>query len=223
MTAAGANWTGYEFYFFCDPRNRNPAIDSGSPYGLFNDSFLLFGARPNRDAFVSPLTIGLQELPAGSKIYYSYYPAMLGTLDEIVVRCQTPGVNMSSYGYDISTGISGSRGNNASIVPSNILARVPIRETIYFSPTAYIQYLGDGDDTFSMLLGVKALNTIRLILTDSRGRPIPEANQDQAKDGVLSFRASLRIDYLQSVLPQTSRVLQPQDLINQQKINLGQE
>ena len=107
--------------------------------------------------------------------------------------------------------------------PSNILARIPIRETTYFAPTAYIQYIGDGDETFQMLLGVKSLTNLRLVLTDSRGRPIPQANVDQAKLGCLSFRASLRIDFLQSVLPQTSRVLQPQDIILQQKINLGQE
>ena len=229
MTPTGGPWLATDaFYFFCDPSNNpgtiiNPA-DTG-PYGIFNDSYLLFGAKPNRNIknalSVVDLVKGLEGFPAQPKVYYSFYPALLGTMDEIVLRCQTPGVNLSSYGYDVSTGLG--EGNNASLVPSNILARIPIRETIYIPATAYIQYIGDGDETFNMLLGVKSLNNLRLVLTDARGRPLPQTNVDQAKDGVLSFRASLRIDYLQSVLPQTSRVLQPQDLILQQKINLGQE
>jgi len=227
MTAAGANWiTGtHNFLFFCDPRNETATIlmspAAAGPYGIFNDSYMLFGAKPIRNIEVTTVVFGFEEFPAQPKVYYSWYPALLGTMDEIVVRCQTPGVNLSSYGYDVSPGVVNQ--NNPSIVPTNILARIPIRETVYIPETAYIQYIGDGDETFNMLLGVKALNTIRLVLTDSRGRPIPQANEDQADIGSLSFRASLRIDYLQSVLPQTSRVLQPQDLILQQKVSLGQE
>lgn len=223
MTASG--WiAGYDFWFFCDPSNADPTgligYDARGPYGLFNDSYLICGARPNRSTSVPPQS-SLEQDAGGAFIYYSFYPALLGSMDEIVVRCQTPGVNLSSYGYDVSTGQT--MGNNASLVPSNILARIPIRETIYIPETAYIQYIGDGDETFNMLLGVKSLNKLRLVLTDSRGRPLPQTNTDQAADGCLSFRASVRIDYLQSVLPQVSRVLQPQDLILQQKVNLGQE
>tara|TARA_R110000823_G_scaffold178214_1_gene310634 strand:- start:733 stop:1794 length:1062 start_codon:yes stop_codon:yes gene_type:complete len=216
------------FLAFCDPANEVGTsgvlpVDKG-PYGMFNDSSIIMGGVPNRNANGFPLADMFEQDPLLPNVYFSYFPAMLGSLDEVVVRCQTPGVNMSSYGYDVSTG-SGAAGliNNAALVPSNILARIPIRETSYFAPTAYIQYVGDGDETFSMLLGVKSLNTIRLILTDSRGRPLPQAGLNQAKIGNLSFRCSLRIDYLQSVLPQTSRVLQPQDLILQQNIALGQE
>lgn len=227
MAPAGASWDPAtdRFLFFCDPRNLPGAaaiqpVDL-PPYGVFNDSYLLMGAKPNRNTDNFPFVEGLEKAPpAFPKVYYSYFPAMLGTMDEIVVRCQTPGVNMSSYGYDVSTGPN----NNASLVPSNILARIPIRETTYFAPTAYIQYISDSSDTFSMLLGVKNLNKIRLVLTDARGRPLPQAGEDQAKDGVLSFRASIIIDYLQARLQQGSgRILQPQDLIQQQPINLGQE
>tara|TARA_R100000541_G_scaffold12155_3_gene20480 strand:- start:1995 stop:3044 length:1050 start_codon:yes stop_codon:yes gene_type:complete len=227
VAPAGAAWTAaHEWLFFCDPSNTaDPLLITNAqkgPYGPFNDSYLICGAQPNRSAQTGATIIeGLEKDAAVPTTYRSFYPALLGSLDEIVVRCQTPGVNLSSYGYDVSTGSA--QGNNASLVPSNILARIPIRETTYFAPTAYIQYIGDGDETFQMLLGVKSLTNLRLVLTDSRGRPIPQANVDQAKLGCLSFRASLRIDFLQSVLPQTSRVLQPQDIILQQKINLGQE
>ena len=223
MTTAGANWSGYSFVFLCDPANSHILPYPSQGYATFNDSYLLFGAKPQRDV-TSTAQYGLDDLGVSPAfIFYSFYPAMLGTMDEIVVRCQTPGVNMSSYGYDVSTGAVGYAGNNASLTPSNILARIPIKETIFIPATAYTQYIGDGDMTYSMLLGVKNLNLIRIVLTDSRGRSLPQTNKDQAKVGNMSFRCSLRLDYLQSVMPQTSRVLVPGDLTPMTPINLGQE
>lgn len=221
MTTAGAAWSGYGFVFLCDPANSHTQPVPSEGYATFNDSYLLFGAKPQRDATALAL-YGLDDLGVSPAfIFYSFYPAMLGTMDEIVVRCQTPGVNMSSYGYDVSTGQA--NGNNASLTPSNILARIPIRETIFIPATAYTQYIGDGDMTYSMLLGVKNLNLIRIVLTDSRGRSLPQANKDQAKVGNMSFRCSLRLDYMQSVMPQTSRVLVPGDLTPTNPVNFGQE
>ena len=132
-----------------------------------------------------------------------YWMASLSTDENIYLRTNLNNTSFQTAGFD-----TGSQ-KYPEVVSSNILAKIPIGN----SPFAYqrdvvtptdgfesqaksqvIYYSDNGNNVFSMYLQTKQQGSIRLFLTDSYGRPISIASQEQLNCGGMYFTCTIRID-----------------------------
>lgn len=185
-------WNSNSDYFVCFMDKSGAPPTGVSQIGLYNDSWMILGARPVRDhtaalgSVANPVSFFPDTVAA---TYTSYYLTQLSSLDEIVIRTDLPSMNYQSSGYDKTASA------DFKLQQTNILARIPVNRSTYDNELGMIHYIDD-NDTFCLTIGNTQISQFSLYLTDGRGRFLQEVSPLQALYGALSFRATLRFDYL---------------------------
>ena len=201
--SAVSGWTNGTDKFRCFIHKNGTPPTNVSAEGWFNDFWMILGARPDRDNVGLYLVADAFDYDSGTGLYSSPYTAQLSSLDEIVIRTDMPSMNYQSSGYDRT------QDYNFALDLTNILARIPINRSTYDPDIGMIHFTDEGADTFSLMMGNSQLSQFSLYLTDGRGRFIQEISTNQAKNGALSFRATLRFDYLFFPQQQNQVILTP--------------
>ena len=131
----------------------------------------------------------------------AYYPAQRSTESHIYVRTDLRSNNVETASLSAATGPY-----SAHTLSSNILAKVPV-------DIEFVQFSNAGStDEFFVTLAQRGLSSMRLYLTDSKGRPLGRpagsgsktaagSGSAQSTLGNLSFTATLRIDVIQASQP----------------------
>jgi hypothetical protein len=203
MTAVSGWTNGTDSFVGFIHKTGTPPSSAVTDLGWFNQSFQVLGGRPDRDGAVSP--VDLLDYDAITSKYVSPFVAQLGTLDEIVLRCDLPSTNYQSAGFE-----RGQPDNNV-LIPTNILARIPINRRTFDSSTGLISF-EDYNDNFSLWITNQQVNSLTLYLTDNTGGFIQEVAPQQAKYGNLSFRCSLKFEYYSNPIPRIPRPTMPEYL-----------
>lgn len=148
------------------------------------------------------------------------YKATLQSEECLYLRTDLPFTNYQTLGFD-----TGERAT-PEIQPTQIFAKIPLNNpitvgslspvldadgdplgkvttSIFQIPFEYINYKDDGGDLYSIRLNTPHVNQMRIFLTDSYGRPIPFASQEQGLCKALSFSCDLRIDTMQEIIQKT--------------------
>jgi len=144
------------------------------------------------------------------------YNASLSSEENLYVRTDLNSTSYQTSGFDTDANLY------PYVVNSQILAKIPIRNPEYTyvqsrtleydatfpgtyigrqegdfryeKPYDIIEYTDNGNNMFSILLVAKKINTMRLFITDSYGRLIPEISLDQIHCNAMNFTTSLRVD-----------------------------
>ncbi len=185
---AGAFFVG----FIC---KAGPQPVGVSELGFFNDAFEILGGRPTRD--VSIITNMFQDpatgLPAtGTVVHQSFFVGALNSISELVIRTSLQGGNYQSFGYEKNLPSA------SGLTNTDIIARLPIDEATWTPEKEFIHF-EDYDDNFSVIIAEKQLSQLVFSVTDHKGRLIPEVNFQQAQDGALSFRLSLKMSVMNDI------------------------
>jgi hypothetical protein len=138
------------------------------------------------------------------------FNATLQTEENIYLRTDLHSTSYQTSGFD--TGSS----NFPNIVSSQILAKIPLNnptfayveekdgadlhEYRYERPYEIVYFQDNGNNMYSLMLNSKKVAQMRLAVTDSYGRLIPEISKEQIDCNALSFTASLRVDVFEDVL-----------------------
>ena len=105
-----------------------------------------------------------------------------------------------------SSSLSGALGSTSThTISSNILAKIPMSYE-------YIQYAQPGIDEFFMYLPQRTISSMKLFLTDHKGRPLGRqagsgsntaagTGAKQSTAGPMHFSATIRIDTIQRMPP----------------------
>lgn len=163
--------------------------------------------------FNMPIVAPGQPTRVARIVIAGYSVAQLSTLDEIVIRTNMPSQNYQSPGVDASVP------TNLGLVPTNILARIPIDDTTFDEKRGLIHFI-DHNNNFYLMLGSNTLTNIRLTLTDGRGRQLFSLGEDAQQSGNMNFRSTLKIDYI--ILPdEREKLLLNADRMKLYPMNIG--
>jgi hypothetical protein len=148
----------------------------------------------------------------------SFYNASLNSEEAIYLRTDLNSTSFQTSGFDSGSQLF------PYIVNSQILAKIPLNNAIsvfvqesgssvtdegapvtststadyrYERPYELIQYTDNGNNIYSIILVSKKVNSMRLFVTDSYGRLLPEISQQQINCDGMNFTASLRVDIFQ--------------------------
>lgn len=166
----------------------------------------------------------LQQLYTGTSgspfINYTFkgdFKATLQSEECIYIRTNLQSSNFQTTGFD--TGGA----KVPEIQPSQILAKIPLNnpvfavtdtittdaavpptttgrgQTSYQRPYEFLNFTDNGNNIYSLMLDAKKVSFFEIRLTDSYGRPIPEASIEQLRCKALSFSCDLRVDVFQEV------------------------
>ena len=175
-----------------DSRQPNPRPTNVSALGIFNDSYEILGAKPTkRSNIVIP---AFQE--DASKVFTSFYPASLYTIESIHLRTSLQSNNYQSPSLNADSQAS-------RLIPTEILARFPIDmgkmfENIKQDIPSIIKFEDTGAELYSMALQQKQIDTFNFRLTDAKGREIAEVSADQYLNGALSYKMVLKWEAIHS-------------------------
>jgi len=145
-----------------------------------------------------------------------FYNATLSSQENLYLRTDLNSTSFQTSGFDTDGQLY------PYVVNSQILAKIPIpnpqftyvqSRTLEYNialppvmqaryegdnrfeePYNIIEYTDNGNNMYSILLLAKKLNTMRLYVTDSYGRLIPEISLEQIHCNGMNFTASLRVD-----------------------------
>ena len=132
-----------------------------------------------------------------------YWMASLSTDENIYLR-----TNLNNTSFQTASFDTGSQ-KYPEVVSSNILAKIPIGNFPFsyqkdvITPTdgyesqaksQVIYYTDNGSHIFSMYLQTKQQGSLRLWITDSYGRPLSVASNEQVNCGGMYFTATIRVD-----------------------------
>jgi len=149
-------------------------------------------------------------------VFTGFYNATLSSEENLYLRTDLNSTSYQTSGFDTDAQLY------PYVVNSQILAKIPIMnpeftyvqeygksfnvespaalvgtslgDYRYERPFQIIQYTDNGNNMYSILLLAKKLNNMRLFVTDSYGRLIPEISSQQINCDAMNFTASLRID-----------------------------
>tara|TARA_R110000803_G_C11988999_1_gene321682 strand:+ start:1897 stop:2979 length:1083 start_codon:yes stop_codon:yes gene_type:complete len=192
---ANSKWnSSATFVSFQIPNQRqpNPLPTGVSDLGIFNDSYEILGAKPTkRSNIVIP---AFQE--DASKVFTSFYPASLYTIESIHLRTSLQSNNYQSPSLNADSQAS-------RLIPTEILARFPIDmgkmfENIKQDIPSIIKFEDTGAELYSMALQQKQIDTFNFRLTDAKGREIAEVSADQYLNGALSYKMVLKWEAIHS-------------------------
>tara|TARA_R100000278_G_scaffold109630_3_gene86690 strand:- start:69 stop:1142 length:1074 start_codon:yes stop_codon:yes gene_type:complete len=128
------------------------------------------------------------------------YPMQRSTDSHITLRCSLPNTNIETSSF--------AGGNlNSHTMSSNILAMIPV-------DFEFTQFNSSTDNEFFLNLTTQNLSSLRLFLRDHKNRPLGRllgsssqtaagSGTSQSTLGNLNFRAIIRIDVIQQMIPRT--------------------
>ena len=189
-----AKWNSSSYFVsfqIPDARQPSPLPTGVSALGIFNDSYEILGAKPTKGS----LTIGAFQEDA-SKVFTSFYPASLYTIESIHLRTSLQTNNYQSPSLNADSQAS-------RLIPTQILARFPIDmgkmfENIKQDIPSIIKFEDTGAELYSMALQQKQIDTFNFRITDAKGREIAEVSADQYNNGALSYKLVLKWEAIHS-------------------------
>ncbi len=194
MTAAATFPAGAFFVGFLsknDSTNPDPAVIQRADF--FNDSYEILGGFPTRNG---ANLVNLFGATVGQVAHVSPFVGALNSINEIVIRSSLQGQNFQSYTYERDLA------DDTGLTPTDILARIPLEFAFYTAANAEFIHFDDRDDNYSVIIPQKQVNEIILVVTDGKGRLLPQVASGQSSQGLLSFRACLKFDTVTQVVPQ---------------------
>ena len=139
-----------------------------------------------------------------------FYQASLSSSEAIYVRSDLNSTSFQTAGFDAGADVY------PYVVSSQILAKIPLNNplacyvngknpgTPFASTEKYEYQLGyelieyiDNNDLYSVIVSNKSINTLRLYLTDSYGRPLPEQSKEQLQCNADYFTATIKVEILE--------------------------
>lgn len=158
-------------------------IIAGDEINAFQDCFDHLGGCKHTDLTTSDYA-GLKEMFSSTSVgdthtFTGYFMASLSTEELVYLRTNLNSTNFQTSGFDTH--------NNKfpAITNSTILAKIPIKDIIH--------YEDNGDKLFSINLLGKKISSVRLFITDSYGRLLPEVSPEQVKCSGIAFACSLKV------------------------------
>lgn len=195
-------------YIVCFQSRTGSPPTGVSNQGYFNDSCEILGAIPERNFQTTTPPQNAFRNTTGVAAHISPFVAALNTLEAIYLRTNLQSGNYQSASFEKDVG------DTKSLIPTLILARIPLTRA-YFDPQFEFISFEDTNDLFSMYLQQQHLSQVYFSLTDDKGRLLAEVAEDQADFGNLSFKISLRYEVLaKEVETGERRVLNPSDIVN---------
>jgi len=166
-----------------------------------SDSFALLGGDRIDDAASTESSFDCTVVNATTLRVVGRYPAQRSTMSHLYVRTNLRSNNIETVSLSASQGPF-----QTHTLTSNILARIPV-DIEFCTFTS-----GGAQDEFFLLLSQKQLSSMKLFLTDHKGRPLGRvagsasktaagSGTAQSTRGNLNFLATLRIDVLQRSEP----------------------
>ena len=187
-----------------DATNPDPTVIQRADF--FNDSYEILGGLPTRDGTT---LVNMFGTTVGQVAHISPFVGALNSINEIVIRSSLQGQNFQSYSYERDLK------DDTGITPTDIIARIPLEFAFYTAANAEFIHFDDKDDNYSVIIPQKQINEIILVITDGKGRLLPQVASGQSAQGLLSFRACLKFDTVTQVVPQ-QHVTLPQDVPQKQ-------
>jgi hypothetical protein len=189
-------------------------ILEGNEDDAFNNTFeMMGGCYEKRDVLEGTEPEQLEQLTSMYNVtqvgllytFEGLFNATLQTEENIYLRTNLHSSSYQTAGFDSGSTLY------PNIVSSQILAKIPLNNPVfafvketkdsaevgefnYERPYELVKYSDNGNNMYSILLESKAVSTLRLFVTDSYGRLIPEISLAQIACNAMSFTASLRID-----------------------------
>ena len=190
--------------------------------GSFQDNHEIMGGcnHENQDAntfedLTSMMNIATSGTAANPTYVFSgFYNATLSSEENLYVRTDLNSTSFQTAGFDTDANLY------PYVVNSQILAKIPIPnpeftyvqeystsydntpavtgtnigDYRYERPFQIIEYTDNGNNMFSILLVAKKITSMRLFITDSYGRLIPEISLHQIRCDAMNFTTTLRVD-----------------------------
>jgi len=191
-------------YFVCAQLKAGTTLPLGgmTEEGAFQDTHEILGAKPWRIDDGGP-PVNAFGTTTGGAVYVSPYVASLNSMDALYLRASgIPSNNLQTYGFERDV-----RGANG-LIPTQILARIPLKKAYFDDAFEFITYQDNGADEYSILIDGTQLSQMTLSLTDDKNRSLPEPGPGARQDGFLSFRASFRFDILSKAEVPKEKTLQ---------------
>jgi len=166
-----------------------------------SDSFALLGGDRIDDPTSTQSSFAIDFSTTNKLVITGLYPAQRSTETHVYLRSDVISNNIETASLSHASGPY-----NAHTLSSNILAKIPIG-------VEFINFTQSGPhDEFFVNLTQRSLSSLRLFLTDSRGRPLSRfmnstsqtaagSGTAQSTKGNLFFSATLRLDVVQRQAP----------------------
>jgi len=162
------------------------------------DAYELLGGNKITDTnqVEKSVTILYDENDANTIFVKCLYPAQRFTEEHVYIRTDLPSTNLQTMSY--SSGNSDNN-NNIHIAPSRILGKIPISESI-------CQFHSSTGNEYTLNLKQKNFTMMELHLTGSHGRPLPYDNPEQAVNGNLNFKCTVKVETMQHIGQQNNQL-----------------
>ena len=157
----------------------------------FMDTHELLGGVPSRDNNVTGGTVATGNTVA-SNAYVTPYVGQLNTLEAIYIRLLSASTNNFQ-----SPGLDRNLPNNYGLVPTNILARIPLPAAVYDDSIELLSFTEQGNGTFTCLIDARQMQNIEIMVSDDKGRFLQQVLAGQATSGNLSAKITLKWDIIQ--------------------------
>jgi hypothetical protein len=193
-----------------------PTIIADTEVNAFQSTHIIMGGcheQRNQVDTVADLTAMFDrasDVDQGVVSFVGYYNANLRSETNLYLRTDLQSTSFQTANFDIGDNLF------PYIVNSNILAKIPIPPNRFSYVEEYnkaqnqvtsvfdyeadsetITFMDNGNNVFSILMASKGVGSLRLFLTDSFGRVIPEISDKQIECSALAFTTSLRVDVFQ--------------------------
>lgn len=159
---------------FVQCKNRLPAShpmatalgNFNTSYGdpTFMDTYELIGGVPTRDSEVLGGNVAAGN-SVTNNVFISPYVGQLNTLEAIYVRLLSSSTNNFQ-----SPGLDRNLPNNYGLVPTNILARIPLPAAVYEDNIEILTYTEQGSGTFTCMIDARQMQNIEIMIVDDKGR-----------------------------------------------------
>ena len=186
FTTQGSTFNSFKLVTFTMLGNRSTFLNTiinGDEINAFQDCFDHLGGCKHTDLTTADYA-GLKkmfssETAGDTHTFTGYFMASLSTEELVYLRTNLNSTNFQTSGFDTYND------KFPAITNSTILAKIPIKDIIH--------YEDNGDKLFSINLLGKKISSLRLYVTDSYGRLIPEVRPEQVKCSGIAFACSLKV------------------------------